>query len=91
MQIKWTKRGLTDVARLHEFLAAMDSSAAASVVRKLTNAPNMFLKTPRMGEQLFEFSPREVRRVFVGQYEVRYEIREYTIFILRVWHTRESR
>jgi hypothetical protein len=27
----------------------------------------------------------------VGQYELRYEIAEDTIFILRLWHTREDR
>lgn len=91
MQLKWTAKGLADVARLYEFLAPMDTSAAASAVQSLTNAPSVLVQTPRMGEQLFEFSPREVRRIFVGHYEIRYEITALTIFVLRVWHTRESR
>lgn len=35
--------------------------------------------------------PREVRRILVGQYEVRYEIRASTIIMLRLWYTREDR
>jgi plasmid stabilization system protein ParE len=49
------------------------------------------LEHPRIGEKLEEFEPREVRRILVGQYEMRYEIRESTIYVLRLWHTREDR
>jgi plasmid stabilization system protein ParE len=44
-----------------------------------------------MGERLEEFEPREVRRFFVGKYEMRYEVLEKTILVLRVWHAREHR
>lgn len=27
----------------------------------------------------------------VGPYEIRYEIRQSTIYVLRLWHTREDR
>jgi hypothetical protein len=32
-----------------------------------------------------------VRRVIVGQFEMRYELAEASIVILRVWHCREYR
>lgn len=37
------------------------------------------------------YKPREVRRIIVGDYELRYEIANATIFILRLWHCREGR
>ena len=37
------------------------------------------------------FEPREVRRLLVGRYEIRYEIQDSTVYILRLWHTREER
>jgi hypothetical protein len=37
------------------------------------------------------FAPRDVRRVFLGQFEVRYELAEASIVILRVWRCREYR
>jgi len=46
---------------------------------------------PRLGERLDEFSPNEVRRVIVGHYEMRYEVDNGTVFVLRIWHTREHR
>ncbi|MEY4592360.1 MAG: hypothetical protein RIR18_1255 [Pseudomonadota bacterium] len=40
---------------------------------------------------LFEFEGREVRRLLVGDYEMRYEIQGSAVYILRLWHTRENR
>jgi len=51
----------------------------------------ILLINPRVGEQLFQFEPREVRRILSGQYEIRYEIQSETIYVLRLWHTREDR
>jgi hypothetical protein len=45
----------------------------------------------RLGEKLELYTPREVRRIIVGDYEVRDEIADATIFILRLWHSREHR
>jgi hypothetical protein len=39
---------------------------------------------PRIGEKLDEFDPREVRRILVSKYEIRYEIQESTIYVLRL-------
>jgi len=91
MQLKWTSKALSDLVRLYEFLAQVDKMAAARSVQALTKAPNILTSSPRIGEQLFEFAPREVRRFLVGRYEVRYEIQEATVYILRLWNTREDR
>lgn len=91
MELKWTSKALSDLARLYEFLAPVNQPAAARVVQSLTNAPTNLLTNPRIGEQLFEFEPREIRRILVGNYEVRYEIQKSTIYVLRLWHTRERR
>lgn len=46
---------------------------------------------PRLGERLNEFEPEEVRRLVIGQYEMRYLLTDTHIVILRIWHTREER
>ena len=74
-----------------DFLAPINKSAAAKAVQALAAAPGRLLEHPRIGEQLHEFEPREVRRILVGHYEMRYEIRRSDIYILRLWHTREDR
>jgi len=91
MELKWTSKALSDLARLHEFLAPVNKEAAARTVQSLTSAPAILLSNPRIGEKLEEFEPREVRRILVGRYELRYEIRESVIYVLRLWHTRENR
>jgi len=91
MELKWTSKALSDLARLYEFLAPVNKSAAAHTVQSLSSAPETLLENPRIGERLEEFDPREVRRIFVGHYEMRYEIQESTIYVLRLWHTRENR
>lgn len=91
MQLQWTSKALADLARLYEFLAPVNRSAAARTVQSLTGAPTNLLANPRLGERLEEFEPREVRRLLVGRYEMRYEVQENSIYILRIWHTREDR
>ncbi|OOV90528.1 type II toxin-antitoxin system RelE/ParE family toxin [Pseudomonas sp. MF4836] len=91
MELKWTHKALTDIARLYEFLATVNQPAAARTVQQLSAAPTSLLANPRMGERLEEFEPRDVRRIQVGHYEMRYELVDSTIYLLRLWHTREDR
>ncbi|PBJ03781.1 Plasmid stabilization system protein [Pseudomonas ogarae] len=91
MELKWTSKALSDIARLYEFLAAVNQPAAARTVQQLTAAPTSLLANPRIGDRLEEFEPRDVRRIQVGRYEMRYEIAGSTLYLLRLWHTREDR
>ncbi|HBG07863.1 MAG: plasmid stabilization protein [Geobacteraceae bacterium GWC2_58_44] len=91
MEFKWTSKALSDLVRLHEFLAQVNKAAAARVVQSLATAPTRLMEQPRIGERLEEFEPREVRRILVGHYELRYEVLESAIVMLRLWHTREDR
>jgi plasmid stabilization system protein ParE len=91
MALRWTGKALSDLTRLHEFLATVNRPAAARSVQSLTAAAASLVVNPRIGERLDEFEPREIRRILVGRYELRYEIAASAIHILRLWHTREER
>ncbi|MEK7246727.1 MAG: type II toxin-antitoxin system RelE/ParE family toxin [Pseudomonadota bacterium] len=91
MELKWTRKALSDLARLYGFLALVNKQAAARTVRSLAAAPAGLLAHPRIGEKLDEFEPRDVRRILAGPYEIRYEILKSTLYVLRLWHTREER
>ena len=91
MNLQWTKTALADLARLHKFLEPVNPAAAARVVQQLAKAPARLLDQPRIGERLEQFNPREVRRIYVTDYEMRYSIKGQTLYILRVWHAREDR
>lgn len=91
MELKWSSKALSDLARLYDFLVLASKPAAARTVQSLTQAPVILLTHPRMGEQLFQFEPREVRRIFAGEYEIRYELNgpDY-LCIAPVAHTRKQ-
>jgi len=91
MELKWTSKAVSDLVRLYEFLAPVEKDAAVRTMQILTAAPTNLLANPRLGERIEEFDPREVRRILVGRYEMRYEIQQSTIYVLRLWHTREER
>ena len=91
VSVKWTSKALGDLARLHAFPAEASPKAAATVVQSLTKAAGGLRDNPRIGLRLAEFNPREVRRVIVGQYEMRYEIVWSGVYMLRLWHSREDR
>ncbi len=91
MHLKWTSKALEDLVRLHDFLAVVNPSAAVRTVQALTATPVRLLEQPRLGERLDEFEPQEVRRIFAGPYEMRYEIRGDVIYVMRLWHSREDR
>jgi plasmid stabilization system protein ParE len=91
VKLAWTARAVGDLGRLHEFLASVNPQAAALVVQRLTAAASRLLDQPQIGERLEQYEPREVRRLLVAKYEIRYEVRGQNIFIVRIWHTREDR
>jgi plasmid stabilization system protein ParE len=91
MRLKWSGKTLDDVERLYDFLATVNKSAAAQTVQSLVAAPARLIDNPRIGEQLDEFAPLEVRRILVGKCEIRYQVESDTIYLLRLWHTRENR
>jgi len=92
MRLKWTHEAeLEDLPRLYEFLAKVNPRAAGDAIRSLVAAPELLLMQPKMGEPLLGYAPREVRRWFLKNYEIRYELQDDTLIVLRVWHTREDR
>ncbi len=92
MRVRWTEAARSDLLRPYEFLAPVNRRAAARAVQSLRAAPSRLLRdNPRLGPRLEDFNPSEVRRLFMGDNELRYEIRADAIIVLRLWHTRENR
>lgn len=89
--LRWTTSANRDLVRLHGFLEAVDRRAAARVVRRILDGVKHIARHPRLGSRLAVFDPREVRKLIVGDYELRYEVREDALVILRIWHVHEDR
>ncbi len=91
MALRWARAAFADLQRIHEFLEPVNAVAAARVVRAVVSRVRRIPAQPRLGEKLTGFGERDVRRVLVQRYEVRYEIIGSDIYVLRVFHTREDR
>ncbi len=91
MALRWTTSARADLARLHEFLEPVNPRAAALAVRQLVAGAKRIPARPRLGQRLRGFAGREVRRILIGDYEIRYELAGRDVFVLRIFHTREDR
>jgi plasmid stabilization system protein ParE len=89
--LRWSRLAYADLRRIHEFLLPVNPVAAARSVRAIIGRVRRIPSQPRLGERLPGFGAREVRRVLVNQYEVRYAIVGTDIFVLRIFQTREDR
>lgn len=89
MQIRFSPESVQDLKRLHDFLAQHDTETARTTVLNLKSAINRFADTPRIGRPLEDIA--DVREFVFGRYVVRYLVKEEAVYILRLWHTKESR
>jgi plasmid stabilization system protein ParE len=89
--LRWTHAAYADLRRIHEFLEPVNPSAAVQAVRLVAARVRRIPAQPRLGERLPGFGDREVRRVLVRGYEVRYEVSGANLVVLRIFHTREDR
>jgi plasmid stabilization system protein ParE len=91
MGVRWAARARADLERIHGFLHDVNSAAAIKAVDGILRGVERLASHPRLGKRLPEFAPREIRRLIVGDYELRYELQEDELFVLRIWHAREDR
>jgi plasmid stabilization system protein ParE len=89
--LRWTQSAYSDLRRLYDFLEPVDPRAALRAVRVIIARVERITLQPRLGEQLQRFGAREVRRVLAANYEIRYELTDEEVVVLRIFHTREDR
>ncbi len=91
MRVRWLPASRRDFVRLYDFLYEVNPYAAKRKLQAVNDAINRLPDHPRTGHRLEDFDPREVRSLIIADYEVRYEINEDLLVVLRLWHTRENR
>ena len=89
--LRWTQSAYADLRRMYDFLEPVDPGAANRAVRLIFGRIERIPAQPRLGERLPRFGSRDVRRVLAAKYEIRYEVTEREVVILRIFHTREDR
>ena len=89
--IKWTKSAERDIEKIYDFLVRSNPRAAVHTVKLLIEGIEKIDDFPQLGIRLDGFTSREVRRIIIDDYEIRYELTRNAIFVLRLWHAREDR
>ncbi|SOB58157.1 Plasmid stabilization system [Pseudodesulfovibrio profundus] len=89
MRIRFSPESVQDLKRLHDFLAKHDVETASTTVLNLKAAINRFIEMPRIGRPLEDIE--NVREFVFGRYVVRYLVKDESVYILRLWHSKESR
>jgi plasmid stabilization system protein ParE len=91
MQINWTRQAYFDLERLRWFLSEKSERAADAAVVRIVRGAMSLSEHAYRGQVVEKYLPRQVRRLIVADYELRYEIQGDVVHILAISHTREDR
>lgn len=91
MNVRYTHEAINDLKRLREFIAEKNPLAAQRIANELLTGIEKLKTFPRMGIGVSKApDPETIRDLFIGLYTVRYLLLESEIFILRIWHDKET-
>ncbi len=94
-KIEWLPEAAEDVVRLRQFIKKESPDAAKKVGQRISSAVNLLAKNPQAGMPSPDADCDEFRDLYApfgkGGYTVRYRIKQQTIVIVRIWHSREER
>ena len=91
MKLVYSQDAVADLARLRDFIANIDPTAASRVAADLVSRINGLCAFPEMGRSVSQApEPDSIRDFIFGKYVVRYTVHGSALVILRIWHHYES-
>ena len=90
MKLIFTNAAINDLVRLRDFIAQHNPGAAQRIAQRLYGVINKLIGTPQIGRPVPDL-PGEIREIIFGKYVVRYDVRQQSLYILRIWHGKEDR
>lgn len=92
MRISYSRESIKDLRRLREFIEIKNPKAARKIAASILKGIKQLKSFPCLGVEVPQApNPEMIRDLVIGNYIARYLVNEKEIFILRVWHHRESR
>lgn len=91
MKVVFSRHFREDVEHFAAALELVSPSVAQRFESSLRLAVRRLAALPRVGPRIEGFEPRELRRLLIGDYELRYEIADGQLFVLRIFHVKENR
>ena len=92
-QVIWLPEALDDLLRLRLFLTEKNPNAAQRAGQTILEAADRLAEFPLLGRPMNDGTPRRemIAPFGAGAYVLRYLIDNDSVFIIRVWHSKESR
>ena len=91
LEVEYSPESLKDLHRVVEFVEVKNPYAARRIAIDLQEGISRLKQFPEIGLPVIKApEPEIIRDLYVGAYTVRYLITVGTIYILRVWHSREN-
>lgn len=91
LAVEYSPESLKDLHWLVEFVEVKNPYAARRIAIDLQEGVSRLKQFPEIGLPVLKApDPERIRDLYIGAYTVRYLIADSTIYILRVWHSKEN-
>ena len=91
MKVKYSTESIDDLQRVVEFVESKNPYAARRIAINLQEGVDRLKQFPQIGLPVLKAAdPEKTRDLYVDGYTIRYLITDRVIYILRVWHDKES-
>lgn len=91
LAVEYSPESLKDLHRLVEFVEVKNPYATRRIAIDLQEGVSRLKQFPEIGLPVLKApDPERIRDLYIGAYTVRYLIADSTIYILRVWHSKEN-
>ena len=88
MNLRFSRRAVRDIERLHRFIAEKNPAASKRMQRRLLASIQILLDQPLAGHALDEIP---IREWISDDVIVHYRASEDELLVLRLWHGKEDR
>jgi toxin ParE1/3/4 len=86
LRVGWSRRAVSDLEHIAEYIAADSPRYARSVVTKILNEAKLLARFPRSGRRVPEFDDDDMRELIVYSYRVIYQVQTDKVLIAAIIH-----
>jgi toxin ParE1/3/4 len=85
--VSWTRLARSDLREVRNYIARRSPAYAAGVVARITAAPDLLRRFPRLGRVVPEYNNELIRELIVDSYRIIYRLRGDHVRISAVSHS----
>jgi toxin ParE1/3/4 len=86
MKVEWTSNAISQLKRIHDYIAKDSEFFAKRMVDRLTSRSIQIQAHPLSGQIVPEFGNESIREVIEGPFRVVYQSSANTVYVLAVIH-----